>query len=66
MLEGEDRVDLLLIGCGAESVLLPRALRESIRAYGVGLEVLDTGAACRTFNLLLPESRRVAAALIAV
>ena len=41
-------------------------LRESLRAAGLVVEPMDTGAACRTFNLLVSEDRWVAAALIAV
>jgi uncharacterized protein len=59
-------VDLLLIGCGAHMALLPAALRKSLRDAGVVTEVMDTGAACRTYNVLAAEGRRVAAALIAI
>ncbi len=44
----------------------PPALRAALRAAGVALEAMDTGAACRTFNVLVAEERRVAAALIAL
>ena len=63
--EGE-RPDLLLIGCGATFGPPPKSLREALREAGIALEWMDTGAACRTFNLLLAEDRRIAAALIAV
>jgi uncharacterized protein len=59
-------VDLLLIGCGPHMALLPSALRKSLRDAGVVTEVMDTGAACRTYNVLAAEGRRVAAALIAI
>lgn len=59
-------VDLLLIGCGARMALVAGALRRSLRDSGVVTEVMDTGAACRTYNVLAAEGRRVAAALIAV
>ncbi len=58
--------DLLIVGCGAELLPLPRALRTKLRAAGVGCETMATGAAVRTFNLLIDEGRRVAALLIAV
>jgi uncharacterized protein len=58
-------VELLLLGCGARLVLVPRELRELLRAAGIVTEPMDTGAACRTYNLLMAEGRRVAAALIA-
>ncbi|QGM44220.1 Mth938-like domain-containing protein [Methylocystis heyeri] len=58
--------DLLIIGSGAELRPLPGALRARLRAAGVGCETMATGAAVRTFNMLLDEGRRVAALLIAV
>jgi uncharacterized protein len=56
--------DILVLGLGAEFVLLPPALRAAVRAWGPVLEVMATPAACRTYNVLLAEQRRVAAALI--
>ncbi len=64
--EGEAPPEILLIGCGGRTELLPRALREAIRAQGMVADAMDTGAACRTYNVLMAEDRRVAAALIAV
>jgi uncharacterized protein len=60
------RVDLLLIGTGQRMTQIDRALRQALRAAGVVVEAMDTGAACRTYNVLMAEGRRVAAALIAV
>lgn len=59
-------VELLLIGCGPSMVFIDKGLRAEIRARGLVIEPLDTGAACRTYNLLMGEGRRVAAALIPV
>jgi uncharacterized protein len=59
-------VELLLIGCGPNMVFINKALRAELRARGLVIEALDTGAACRTYNLLMGEGRRVAAALIPV
>jgi len=59
-------VELLLLGCGPRLVAVPDAVRASLRRLGVVVEAMDTGAACRTYNVLLAEGRRVAAALIAV
>ena len=61
-----DEIDVLLLGCGPRIELLPRALREPLRGRGLFPEPMETGAACRTFNVLVSEDRRVAAALIAV
>ncbi len=62
----EDGPEILLIGCGKRAEFLPRVLREAIRAAGMVADAMDTGAACRTYNVLMAEDRRVAAALIAV
>ncbi len=62
----EPPVEVLLLGCGAGAVLLPAELRRALKGEGVAVEAMATGAACRTFNLLVAENRRVAAALIAV
>ena len=66
VLAAEPRVEVLLIGCGPAMALIDPALRAAVRARGVTLEPMDTGAACRTYNVLMAEDRRVAAALIAV
>ncbi|HTH96884.1 MAG TPA: Mth938-like domain-containing protein [Stellaceae bacterium] len=57
--------EIILLGCGAKTLLPPKPLRESARMSGVPLETMDTGAACRTYNILMNEGRRVAAALLA-
>lgn len=57
---------VLLLGTGKDIVPVPRALREALRAKGVVVEPMGTGAAVRTYNVLLAEDRLVAAALIAI
>jgi uncharacterized protein len=57
-------VEILLLGCGRRMAPVPGALRQALRAAGIVLDAMDTGAACRTYNILLAEERRVAAALI--
>ncbi len=59
-------VDLLLFGQGPRMLLVPPPLRQGLREAGIVLEPMDTGAACRTYNVLMAEGRRVAAALIPV
>ena len=59
-------IGILLIGCGREPVLLSAPLRERLRAEGISFDVMPTRAAASTYNVLLSEGRRVAAALIAV
>ena len=60
------KVELLLLGSGAQMAVMPRQLKAELKAAGIVLDVMDTGAACRTYNVLLSEDRSVAAALIAV
>lgn len=57
-------VELLLIGTGSRMALLPSKLQVALRAMGFGIDVMETGAACRTYNVLIGEERRVAAALL--
>jgi uncharacterized protein len=64
--EAATPAEFLVVGCGPRSVFLPPALRATMKAAGLALEIVDTGSACRIYNVLLAESRRVAAALIPV
>jgi uncharacterized protein len=58
-------VQILLLGLGRTmSSAIPHALRNTLRAAGIALEPMDTGAACRTYNVLVAEDRHVAAALL--
>jgi len=57
---------ILVIGCGPRFTAPPADLRAGLKDRGFVLEWMDTGAACRTFNVLLGEERRAVAALIAV
>ena len=66
VLEAEPAVEILLIGTGSAMAPIPPALRALLRSRGIGCDGMDTGAACRTYNVLLAEGRRVAAVLIAV
>jgi uncharacterized protein len=59
-------IELLLLGTGLDIVRLPEALRWPLREAKIGLDVMQTGAAARTYNILAAENRKVAAALIAV
>lgn len=62
----KDRLRFLLLGTGRSQVFPALKIREAFAAAGLGLDPMDTGAACRTYNILLAEHRQVAAALIAV
>ena len=59
-------IDLLLIGCGADPALIGEGVRAPLAAAGIRFDAMQTGAAARTYNVLVAEERRVAAALIAV
>ena len=59
-------MDLLLLGTGAAQVFPARELRHSFQLAGIALEAMATGAAARTYNVLLAEGRQVGAALLAV
>jgi uncharacterized protein len=61
-----DGIDTLIIGTGTEVWLPPSSLREALRAVKVVLDPMQTGPAIRTYNIMIGERRRVAAALIAV
>ena len=66
LLERAADTDIVLFGCGPSLMPVPLDIRDRLKAAGVAVEPMDTGAACRTFNVLLGEDRRVAAALIPV
>ena len=57
-------VELLLLGLGRRMAPVAPALRVALKSRGIAVEAMDTGAACRTYNLLLAEDRHVAAALL--
>lgn len=59
-----DQLDVLVIGTGGDIATLPDAVRHAMREAGVGVEVSTTRTAVRTYNILLSEDRRVAAALM--
>ena len=60
----EMKPEIVLLGTGAKFVFPEPALLAPLRKAGVGVEVMDTPAACRTYNILLGEGREVVAALI--
>lgn len=66
LLAADPPVEILLVGCGKRLVPLAPALKAALRERGIGADPMDTGAACRTYNVLMAEGRRVAAALLAV
>ncbi|MGA7801589.1 MAG: Mth938-like domain-containing protein [Gammaproteobacteria bacterium] len=59
-------VEIVLIGTGRHQRFPPLRLIAPLTAQGIGVEVMDTAAACRTYNILLSEDRSVAAALFMI
>jgi uncharacterized protein len=59
-------IDTLIIGTGTDVWLAPSALRNALRRVSIVLDSMQTGPAIRTYNIMMGERRRVAAALIAV
>lgn len=66
VMESDPPTELLLFGSGDRQESVSAEILQALGAAGVVIETMDTGAACRTFNVLVAEGRRVAAALIPV
>jgi uncharacterized protein len=66
VLADDAAIDHFLIGTGKDLLAMPAALREAFRTRRISLEAMTTGAAVRTYNILLGERRRVGALLVAV
>lgn len=66
LLDMAGEIDVLFIGTGAEIAHLPADLRAELENAGIGVETMNSPAACRTYNVLLAEGRRVALAVIPV
>lgn len=59
-------IDVVLLGSGGKGEFLPPDLRRKLKDKGLVVDSMETGAACRTYNVLMAEGRRVAAALMPV
>jgi uncharacterized protein len=59
-------IDTLIVGTGTDVWVPPKGLRETLRAASIVLEPMQTGPAIRTYNIMIGDRRRVAAALIAI
>lgn len=66
LLAARSDLDVILFGTGAAVGAEGLALRKELKAAGLSVDIMDTGAACRTYNVLMAEGRRVAAALLPV
>ena len=66
LLELAGEIDVILFGMGEEIAHLPSNLRETLETAGIGAEVMSSPQACRTYNVLLGEGRRIALAALSV
>ncbi|MFM2350740.1 MAG: hypothetical protein RIR04_1706 [Pseudomonadota bacterium] len=62
----QGKIDVLIVGTGAEIAHLPADFRAELEAAGIGVETMNSPAAARTYNVLLGEGRRIAACLLPV
>ena len=61
-----DKIDFILLGTGSDTRQAPAEFRTELESAGIGVEVMKTNSACRTYNILVSEGRRVAAAILPV
>lgn len=64
LLEYASDIDVVLLGCGDDIAFMDRGLKQALSEDGLPVDVMDTGAASRTYNVLMAEGRRVVAALL--
>lgn len=66
LVSGAETLDVFLIGMGTDIAHIPQSLRDALENAGVGVEVMSSPQACRTYNVLLGEGRRIGLALLPV
>ncbi|NNE88230.1 MAG: hypothetical protein HKN27_09160 [Silicimonas sp.] len=66
LLAASEGVDVILVGTGAQIAHIPSELRNTLEGAGFGVEIMASAQACRTYNVLLGEGRRVALALMPI
>lgn len=66
LLEAANLIDLLIVGTGAEIEHIPSIFRTTLESARIGVEFMASPQACRTYNVLLGEGRRVALAVFPV
>ena len=66
LLKFESKPEIILVGTGEKMALLPSEVRRAAQEKGLVLEMMDTGAAARTYNILLIEGRQVACFMVAI
>jgi uncharacterized protein len=62
----DGKIDVLFVGTGTDIAPVPQAFRTALEDRGIGVEIMASPTACRTYNVLLGEGRRVAVALFPV
>lgn len=63
-LNHDPALEVFLFGTGKSIMPIPQNIRDTLRSQKIGCDVMDTGAACRTYHVLLAEKRRVGAAML--
>ncbi|MFL2799709.1 MAG: Mth938-like domain-containing protein [Paracoccaceae bacterium] len=66
ILSYRNEIDVLFVGTGSDIKNIPSAFKKSIEKHDIGIEIMSTPTACRTYNVLLGEGRRIGAALLAL
>lgn len=66
LIEQADALDILFVGTGVNTAHVPPEFREALETAGMGVEAMASPPACRTYNILLSEGRRIGAALLPV
>tara|TARA_Y100000746_G_C15316111_1_gene371733 strand:- start:413 stop:766 length:354 start_codon:yes stop_codon:yes gene_type:complete len=66
IVRNSSHIDVLFVGTGTDIKNIPPCFKERIEALDIGLEIMSTSIACRTYNVLLGEGRRIGAALLAI
>lgn len=66
LLAAAEAIDVLFVGTGKEIASIPAGFRDALEGAGIGVEIMASPAACRSYNVLLAEGRRIGAALLPV
>lgn len=66
LIAAEDRMDILFVGTGSEIAHIPSEFRDTLEAVAIGVEAMASPSACRTYNILLSEGRRVGLAVLPI
>lgn len=66
ILDASDKIDVLFVGTGSEITPIPKVMRLELESAGVGVEIMSSPTACRTYNIVLSEGRRIGLAVLPV